>query len=222
LGIALVAASIGINSAPPPLARAAVDIGYEDQSFSGASGSPSGSKPESKLWWNDGFWWASMYDIASTDFHIFRLNLATQQWTDTGTALDDRPGSRADTLWDDANGKLYVASHVFTGSSSTSATGKPARLTASATTLRRRPHLDAAFPVTINDVSSGDAGHRQGLDRQAVGDVDAAQHALRRPNDGRRLHWGRRSCPGRRHVHGVGRHLLRHRLRAGQDRRDVE
>ncbi len=49
------------------------DIGYRGPSFSGAGTAPSGSKPESKLWRNDGFWWASMWDTASQDFHIFTL-----------------------------------------------------------------------------------------------------------------------------------------------------
>src|SRR5882672_11969537 len=67
------------------------DIGYQDQSFSGASAAPSGSKPESKLWWNDGLWWASMFDTVSQQFHIFRLNAGCQTWIDTGVPLDTRP-----------------------------------------------------------------------------------------------------------------------------------
>ena len=44
-------------SAGTPLGRA----GYLDFSYNGIgfASSPTGEKPESKLWWNDGFWWGS-------------------------------------------------------------------------------------------------------------------------------------------------------------------
>ncbi len=101
-------------------ARAAPgDIGYQGPSFSGGGSGITASKPESKVWWNDGSWWASMWDTASADFHIFRLNQGTQTWGDTGVALDDRGGTHADVLWDGVAGKLYVASHVFTESAGT-------------------------------------------------------------------------------------------------------
>ena len=111
--IALVAAL-----APGVAAAAPGDIGVEDFNYAPIGGSPTGSKPESKLWFNDGIWWASMFDPVSGDHHIFRLNRATQQWIDTGTALDTRNSTRADTLWDGS--RLYVASHGFTTTASTS------------------------------------------------------------------------------------------------------
>ena len=44
----------------PGIARA--DTGFQGPSYpAGSSGPPTTSKPESKLWWNDGFWWASMF-----------------------------------------------------------------------------------------------------------------------------------------------------------------
>src|ERR671915_781356 len=129
--------------------RAPGDIGFEGPSSVGAGSAPTGSKPESKLWWNDGFWWASMWHAASGDFHIFRLDQGTQTWVDTGVALDDRPSTRADTLWDGAAGKLYVASHRF---SESPATGFPSRLyrfsyDAATNTYTR----DSGFPVLINN-----------------------------------------------------------------------
>jgi PKD repeat protein len=146
--LCLVATLAGL-AFPAAAAAASGDIGYEGPSSAGAGGAPTGSKPESKLWWNDGFWWASMWDTGSADFHIFRLNVETQTWSDTGVALDDRPKTRADVLWDDAAGKLYVASHVFTESP---ASGTPSRLyrysyNASTNTYSR----DAGFPVSINN-----------------------------------------------------------------------
>src|SRR5574337_453067 len=59
-------APAAVRAATRPAAAnpdALTQIGYQDQSFVGSSGgSPSGSKPESKLWYNAGSWWASMWD----------------------------------------------------------------------------------------------------------------------------------------------------------------
>jgi trimeric autotransporter adhesin len=141
LGLSVLAPSVKAQTAPG-------DIGYEGPSSLGAGKASTGEKPESKLWWNDGFWWASMWDTGSADFHIFKLDVGTQTWTDTGVALDDRAGTRADVLWDGAAGKLYVASHRF---SESPATGFPSRLYRysynSATDTYTR---DAGFPVSIN------------------------------------------------------------------------
>ena len=69
---------------------------------------PTGEKPQSKLWFNDGVWWADMFNNVAGNYHIYRLELATQTWIDTGTVLDTRPQTKADCLWD---GKyLYVVS----------------------------------------------------------------------------------------------------------------
>jgi PKD repeat protein len=139
--LAALALSREANAAPG-------DIGYGGPSTSGAGSAPTGSKPESKLWWNDGFWWASMWS-GSSGFHVFKLNSGTQTWSDTGVALDDRSSTRADVLWDGGSGKLYVASHKFADSS---ASGYPSRLYRfsydSATDTYTR---DTGFPVTINN-----------------------------------------------------------------------
>jgi hypothetical protein len=97
------------------LAQTPVDAGYRDFSFGTTTTStPTGDKPESKLWWNDGIWWGSMFDTVSQTFHIFRFDPAAQSWSDTGTRLDDRRPSKADALWEAATGKLYIASHRWT------------------------------------------------------------------------------------------------------------
>jgi hypothetical protein len=65
---------------PSPAAADTGDVGYLDQSFSGTQ-DPTGTKrAESLLWFNDGSWWASMWDVVSGDFHIFRLDVSTQAW----------------------------------------------------------------------------------------------------------------------------------------------
>ena len=90
------------------------EAGYRGFSFpsgTGGNSAPTGEDPESKLWWNDGFWWGSLWSSSGNAYHIHRLDLASQSWVDTGLALDDRFKSRADMLWDGTH--LYAASHFF-------------------------------------------------------------------------------------------------------------
>jgi hemolysin type calcium-binding protein len=148
-GALLAVLSLALFALPAVANAAPGDIGFEGPTTTGGGGGASGEKPESKLWWNDGFWWGSMWHAASGDFHIFRLEEGSQSWVDTGVALDDRPATRADTLWDGAAGKLYVASHRF---SESPASGHPSRLyrfsyEAATNTYTR----DAGFPVLINN-----------------------------------------------------------------------
>src|SRR5215203_1608555 len=84
---------------PTVAAESFGDVGYEDASFSPAAGNITGEKPESKLWWNDGSWWASMIAPADEAHHSFRLDGSSQTWTDTGVQLAPGAGSRADVLW---------------------------------------------------------------------------------------------------------------------------
>src|SRR3954454_17088977 len=133
-----------------PLSTARADVGYEDGSTSGTT-TPTGEKrSESVLWFNDGSWWADMWDAASQDFHIFRLDGATQRWSDTGTVTDARANTHSDTLWDGSH--LYIASHRFAPDTTAAVSGYPSylyRFSYDAST--RRYSLDAGFPVTINN-----------------------------------------------------------------------
>jgi hypothetical protein len=141
---------VGLSIAYIPSAQASdpVAAGYRDFSY-GTSGNaePTGEKPESKLWWNDGFWWGSLYNHAAQAYHIYRLDLASQNWIDTGTVLDDRNSSKADTLWDGQH--LYVASHVFTGNAvpTSSNWGRLYRYSYNAATDTYTK--DAGFPVNV-------------------------------------------------------------------------
>jgi PKD repeat protein len=129
------------------------NVGHQDGSTSGAGSAATGEKPESKLWWNDGSWWASMLHSASQTYHIFRLDRSSQTWVDTGTPIDNRPKARSDALWDGS--KLYVSSHVFASSSSSAASGNPARLYRySYSPASKAYSLDAGFPVQINNYST--------------------------------------------------------------------
>jgi hypothetical protein len=155
------ALSLGVlvATAPVPVqlstaaSAATGDIGYAGPSTSGDGSAATGEKPESKLWWNDGSWWASLFDTSTQTNHIFRLDRPTEQWIDTGTMIDNRPKTRADVLWDGA--KLYVSSHVRASSSAGATSGNPARLyrfSYDPTTKTYTP--DAGFPVRISDFSS--------------------------------------------------------------------
>ena len=125
--------------------------GYHDFSFGSTISAPTESKPESKLWFNDGVWWGVMFNSSLQGYDIYRLNLATQTWTDTGTAVDDRPQSIADALWDQASGKLYIVSNLHVNSaapnSSPSNWGRLYRYTYNSAT--QSYVQDAGFPVTV-------------------------------------------------------------------------
>ena len=124
---------------------ASADTGYRDFSFSAPNVvSPTGEKPQSKLWFNDGTWWGSLFNRSTEAYHIYRYDRTTHTWSDTGTALDDRNPSKADTLWDGTH--LYVAS-----ATQSSTSGGSARLYRySYDTATKRYTLDPGFPVNIS------------------------------------------------------------------------
>ncbi len=127
-----------------------VDAGYRTLPNT-CNSSPTGEKPESKLWFHDGVWWGSLCHAASKTYHIYRFDVTSQDWFDTQEELDDRSGTKSDILWDESDQKLYVASHVFTNSGSpTSTSSNWARLYRySYNAGNRRYTLDSGFPVTI-------------------------------------------------------------------------
>jgi len=134
---------------------AAQDIGFRGPSLAGSGpsvGNPSvtESKPQSKLWFNDGSWWGSLWSASALEFRIHRLDWSTHAWIDSGVAVEARPDSHCDALWDGT--KLYLASHEFsTGGGSP---GDPLLvLRYSYSTATHAYSLDAGFPVTIGDTS---------------------------------------------------------------------
>jgi methionine-rich copper-binding protein CopC len=136
--------AVGLLSqiAPPATLAANPNVGYVDFGFGSAPGSdPTADKPQSKLWWNDGAWWAVMYNQTAGEWHIYQLNWPSQ-WIDTNTVVDTRPTSRADALWDGS--KLYIASLVRLSSSNQALLRRYSYSSASRTYT-----LDSGFPVTI-------------------------------------------------------------------------
>jgi trimeric autotransporter adhesin len=139
---ALGGTAVGASSAP-------ADTGTEDFSYAPLGGSPTQTKPESKLWFNDGAWWATMFSPAAGAHRIHRL--VGTGWADTGTTLDARNGANADVLWHAASNKLYVASHEFTETNRAASPGEEGRLyrySYDPGTDSYSP--DAGFPVAIN------------------------------------------------------------------------
>jgi hypothetical protein len=137
-----------------PAAAATGDIGSAEHSYAPLTHSPTGSKPESKLWFNGG-WWASMFKADASEHRIYRLDPTTMNWRDTGMAIDTRASTRADALWDAATGKLYVASHVYTTSGRRAGEGNSGRLYRYSYDAATHAYaLDPGFPVVINAAKS--------------------------------------------------------------------
>src|SRR6476660_329145 len=162
--VACAVVMLGLVVAPHAAATVG-DVGFQGASFTGVT-APTGEKPESKLWFNDGRWWASMFVPASRTWHIFYLNRSAtpEVWVDSGTVIDNRANTSSDTLW--ASGKLYIASHVKATSNNTIQGGQPAWLylySYDATT--KTYHLDTGFPNNINNASS----ETLTLDRDSAG-----------------------------------------------------
>jgi hypothetical protein len=152
--VALLVSALVVTLAVGPVGgvAAATDVGYLDGSYSGSA--PTGREPQSKLWFNDGTWWASMYSGTSHAVDIHRLNWATQAWSDTGVRIDERATSSADTLWDGS--KLYMVTGVSDQSlsctPSTSGDNTIRILRFSYDSVTKTYSLDAGFPVTIATV----------------------------------------------------------------------
>ncbi|MBT2533489.1 PKD domain-containing protein [Arthrobacter sp. ISL-48] len=128
--------------------------GTPSVSYSGVSNPPTSDKPQSKLWWNDGSWWADLWTTGS-GWHIYRLDRGTETWVDTGLLNDSRGSTLADTLWDGSH--LYIASHVATitgdGTPKPSLSGQPAKLYRYSY-VNGSYKLDSGFPTMITDNSS--------------------------------------------------------------------
>src|SRR6266498_1704987 len=124
---------------------AAINTGYKDFSMSGAT-APTGQKPQSKLWFNDGIWWGVMYNKTSTSkhFEIYRFNWATDTWTTTGVMVDARPKSSADALW--TGSKLYTVSNMPVGQSG-DVNIYVKRFSYNSTT--KTYSVDSGFPVSV-------------------------------------------------------------------------
>src|SRR5687768_1491253 len=89
----LASALVGsVAAATPVTAGWRDDIQYGDPAAPGGD-DVTANRSQSKLWTNDGFWFGIRFDPISTPaakFRIWRLNMATQNWTNTSIPVDDR------------------------------------------------------------------------------------------------------------------------------------
>ena len=108
-GLLLAFSGSWFGPVPVALGSTPQEAGYADFPHTGVA-LPSSDKPQSKLWFNDGRWWGSLYNTTSKNYHIYWLDLTTQDWIDTGTVLDSRAQTMADILWDNTAKKLYLVS----------------------------------------------------------------------------------------------------------------
>ena len=94
-----------------------VEVGFQTFNYgTNVTPEPTETKPESKLWFNDGSWWGILWSPGNSEFRIHRFDKSNQCWIDVGAAADERGLTSADALWDGVN--LYIASHAkmeFTG-----------------------------------------------------------------------------------------------------------
>ncbi|XAS63716.1 hypothetical protein VUN84_15685 [Micrococcaceae bacterium Sec5.8] len=141
---------LGITSS----ASAATNYGYPSISYTGVSNPPTSDKPQSKLWFTGGSWWADMW-TSGKGWQIYRLNVSTKTWVSTGLTNDTRASTLSDTLWDGSH--LYIASHVVTVSGDSapkaSVSGQPAKLYRYSFAAGKFT-LDSGFPTTITNNSS--------------------------------------------------------------------
>lgn len=82
---------------------------YRDFTYTSNATAPTADKPQSKLWYVAGAWWALMLSPADGAVHVFELR-SDHTWRDTGTVVDTRSNSTGDALWDGTH--LYVASRA--------------------------------------------------------------------------------------------------------------
>ncbi len=121
----IILASLASSLVGSVAAAVPVTAGYRDDIQYGDPAAPGGddvtaNRSQSKLWTNDGFWFGVRFDPISTPaakFRIWRFNMATQNWTNTTVAVDDRNRSHGDVLAD--GNVIYVASARAEGAAGT-------------------------------------------------------------------------------------------------------
>jgi hypothetical protein len=131
------------------------DIGVRGPTYPSTVTAPTGQKPQSKLWINDGIWWGALYNSAAFRFEIFRFDWPTEQWTPTGVAVDSRLTSSSDALWDGSH--LFIVTHASDQSNSPNPpTGGDLAirlLRYSYNAATRSYSVDSGYPVTVGNAA---------------------------------------------------------------------
>jgi hypothetical protein len=149
---------LGLLAVPVAASAAAgVPVTYLDQPYSSSVNRPSENKPQSKLWFHDGSWWALMVTSGGSLVHVHEL-MPDHTWRDTGVQVDSRVNSTGDALWSAADGRLYVASR---------ATGSNLQINAFGydPVARSWPQVPG-FPVTVQ---SGGGSESATIDQDSTG-----------------------------------------------------
>lgn len=143
--------------APPARAQVGVPVTYADHVYGSTVNKPSADKPQSKLWYHDGAWWAIMVSAGGETVFVHEL-MSDHTWRNTGTLVDDRVNGTGDALWSAADGKLYVA---------TRANGSNTRVTRmSYNPVARLYTVDPGFPVTVD---TGGGSESVTIDQDSLG-----------------------------------------------------
>ncbi|RYV50772.1 fibronectin type III domain-containing protein [Pengzhenrongella frigida] len=108
----VIVTTLGLGTLTAAPAAAADPVTYEGPRYAAVEGAPpSADKPQSKLWFAEGSWWAVMRTSAGP-VTVHRLT-AVHSWVDTGVVVDDRAASTADVLYE--GGKVFLTSRVASG-----------------------------------------------------------------------------------------------------------
>jgi hypothetical protein len=144
------------TSETPDLARV---VGQQGGAYLGSPRPPTEDKAQSKLWFQDGRWWALMFSDVTRKTQIFRLDTDRQVWEDTGVVVDNRSNARGDALWDGQ--KLYVATSTAYSSKwqhpptdNAVQSGSALLLRFSYLPLEKSYRLDPGFPTLVRAGSS--------------------------------------------------------------------
>jgi hypothetical protein len=127
-----------------PAAQPASAIQFAGPSFgTDPAARPTVEKPQSKLWFHAGSWWAAM--LADGRFTVHRLDAPAKRWVDTGTVIDARPFVHIDVL--PAADKVYIV-----GAGPVAYASHRARLTRlSFDDAAHGYTVDKGFPVDVSD-----------------------------------------------------------------------
>jgi hypothetical protein len=124
-----------------------------------ASRPPTADKPQSKLWFHDGAWWASMVGEGGTSVFVHEL-MPDHTWRNTGALIDTRNDSTGDALWSVRDSRLYVASRA-----------RDSKLQVSGLTYdsaTRSWSMAPGFPVTVE---SGGGSESATIDQDSLGNL---------------------------------------------------
>ncbi|WP_324278581.1 Ig-like domain-containing protein [Blastococcus brunescens] len=124
-----------------------------------SSAPPSADKPQSKLWFHDGAWWALMVGAGSTSVYVHEL-MPDHSWRNTGTLVDARQNNTGDALWSVLDSRLYVASR---------APGSKLQVNSMSYDPGSRSwSVVPGFPVTVN---SGGTSESATIDQDSLGNL---------------------------------------------------